>query len=101
MSRPSKTPDESGNYNQSMRVYPALSGITLFEVSKVASPIVGTAPCGCPFGNAQNPGQTATGGCPYNRLIARQFFTRNNAILPDAEYNLKVRNWHEFFYSDG
>ena len=134
-----------------MALYRALSGITLFEISKSASPIVGTAPCGCPFrnaqnpgrtatggcpfrnaqnpgrtatggcpfgnaqnpgrtatggcpfrnaqnpgrtatggcpfGNAQNPGQTATGGCPYNRLIARQFFARNNAILPDAEYN--------------
>ena len=91
-------------HNTSTHLYPALSGITLFEVSNSASPIVGTAPCGCPFGNAQNPGRTAqlwlcpfgnaqnpgrtaTGGCPYNRLITRQSFARNNAILPDAVYN--------------
>ena len=84
----SKTPDESGNYTHSVRVYPTLSGITLFEVSKSASPIVGTAPCGCPSGVSGIPKGTATGGCPYNRLITRQFFARNNAILPDAEYNL-------------
>ena len=73
---------------QVLVVIPRSVRITLFEVSKSASPIVGTAPCGCPSGVLGIPKGTATGGCPYNRLITRQFFARNNAILPDAEYNI-------------
>ena len=75
----------------SVNIYPALSGITLFEVSNSASPIVGTAPCGCPSGVLGIPKGTTTGGCPYNRLITKQSFARNNAILPDAEYKTLSR----------